>query len=87
MTVTVAKWGNSQVIRIPRAVIESLNIREGDRLSYEIKNDTVIFKKKQSTRDMFEAFYKKPYEQIVAEEIGGKKELDWGNDIGGEAIE
>jgi antitoxin MazE len=32
MTVTLSKWGNSLAIRIPKDVVESADMHEGDRL-------------------------------------------------------
>lgn len=87
MTVTVSKWGNSSGIRIPTVVLNSLNIKNGDELSFEIDDGRVIFTKEKTTKQLFEEFYGKPYDTITTEDIGGAKELDWGKDIGGEIIE
>lgn len=87
MTVTVSKWGNSSGIRIPTIVLNSLNIKIGDELSFEIENERVIFTKEKTTRQLFEEFYGKPYDTITAEDIGDARELDWGEDVGGEIIE
>ena len=84
MQVTVSKWGNSLGIRIPTSVVDTLSIKNGDNISYDVKGDTLILKKEQSTKDMFEAFYGKPYENLTIEDFGPGGELDWGEDIGGE---
>lgn len=41
---------------------------------------------KKSTKDMFEEFYKKPFEEISREDIGDGVEMDLGPDVGGEVI-
>ena len=35
----VAKWGNSLAIRLPAAVVEALNLKEGDRIEIRIAGD------------------------------------------------
>ena len=41
---------------------------------------------KKSTKEIFEEFYKKPFEEITKEDIGDGVEMDWGPDVGGEII-
>ena len=84
MQVTVSKWGNSLGIRIPTSVVETLALKNGDSISYEVKDNSLILKKDISTKDMFESFYGKPYDKISSEDLGPGGELDWGGDIGGE---
>ena len=43
--------------------------------------------KEQSTASLFEQFYGKPYSHIKREDIGEVKELDWGEDVGGESLQ
>jgi antitoxin MazE len=38
----IAKWGNSLAIRIPKAVVRSAQLAEGDRLSMNLANDGSI---------------------------------------------
>lgn len=52
-------------------------------MSKRINKDKTI---KQSTKEIFEEFYKKPFEEITKEDIGGGIEMDWGPDVGGEII-
>jgi len=84
MQVTVSKWGNSLGIRIPTNVVDALAIKNGDSISYEVKEDSLILKKDLSTKDMFESFYGKSYDEITSEDLGPGGELDWGEDVGGE---
>jgi antitoxin MazE len=35
----VAKWGNSLAIRLPAAVVELLNLKEGDEIEIHVAND------------------------------------------------
>lgn len=35
----VAKWGNSLAIRLPAAVVEGLELKEGDEIELHLKGD------------------------------------------------
>ncbi|MGA2185602.1 MAG: AbrB/MazE/SpoVT family DNA-binding domain-containing protein [Bryobacteraceae bacterium] len=35
----VAKWGNSLAVRIPAAVIEALNLKEGDQIEISVSGE------------------------------------------------
>ena len=35
----VAKWGNSLAVRLPAAVVEALDLREGDQIEIRIAGD------------------------------------------------
>ena len=45
MYATVQKWGNSQGIRIPKYLLESLGIRENDRVELLQTEDMITIKK------------------------------------------
>jgi antitoxin MazE len=40
--VQVSKWGNSLAIRLPAAVVEALELEEGDRIEIRIAGDRVF---------------------------------------------
>ena len=42
-------------------------------------------RKQQSTAQMFEEFYGKPFAEITPADLGSADEMDWGEDVGGEA--
>lgn len=86
MDVVISKWGNSSGIRLPMSVTKALGARVGDRLSYEIKGDAVVFQKKKTAEQMYEDFYGKPFSEITTEDLGAGGELDWGEDVGGEIV-
>lgn len=44
-TVTIARWGNSLGMRIPKGVIEQENIKEGDRMMIEASEGTLVIHK------------------------------------------
>lgn len=86
MNIAVSKWGNSIGIRIPAVISESLGFRAGDKVSYELKDGGVFIKKEQSTAQMFEQFYGKPFSEITLTDMGGAAEIEWGEDVGGEVL-
>lgn len=36
MATTIAPWGNSEAVRIPRDVLRSVGLRRGDQVSFEV---------------------------------------------------
>jgi len=45
MNVTVKKWGNSQAIRLPKSITESLNIKENENVDIKVRDNEIIIKK------------------------------------------
>lgn len=77
--VAVRTWGNSQGVRIPKDILEKLNIKVSDTLQIEIKNDAIVLKK---------AFKHKSFEERVAEYNGEISVcgFDWGEPAGKEML-
>ena len=50
----------------------------------ELKDGGLFMRKQQSTAQMFEQFYGKPFEKITPDDLGSAEEIDWGEDVGGE---
>jgi antitoxin MazE len=46
----VSKWGNSLAIRLPAALVEALQLREGDEISIGIAGDRAFEVEKKPTR-------------------------------------
>lgn len=82
----IAQWGNSLGIRIPITITKTLNLKAGDQVDFELKENGIFLKTKQSTMQMFEEFYGKPYNELTSEDIGDAEEMDWGEDVGGEIL-
>ena len=51
----------------------------------QIRSSLKVLKKK-TTKQLFEEFYGKPYDEITEKDIGGGAEIDFGEDIGEEII-
>ena len=81
MTATIQKWGNSRGIRLPKALLDGLNIAEGEEVEVISENNAIIIKpsvkrpaKRKSIQELF-AGYEGGYEP---------QEIDWGEPAGGE---
>ena len=69
MYATIQRWGNSNGLRIPKALLESMGIRENDRVELTQSDDTIIIRKAASVphrtlEERLTAFYGKPVDQI-----------------------
>ena len=42
MIATISKWGNSQGLRLPKAVMDNLHIEIGDQVNIVVVNKTVV---------------------------------------------
>ena len=45
-TVPVRKWGNSQGIRIPQAILKKLDINLSDELTIEVEDRAIVLRKR-----------------------------------------
>ena len=77
--VTVKAWGNSQGIRIPKDILNELNIHISDVLQLDVEKETIILKK---------AFKHKSFEERLKEYNGeiSVSDYDWGEPIGRELL-
>ena len=48
MRAQVSKWGNSLAIRLPKAVVESLAVHEGEAVDLVIEGDTLVIRAPRS---------------------------------------
>ena len=73
----IVAWGNSQALRIPKALLEELQIREGDEVEMMVENGLL------SVRPLNP---KITLESLVAEITPENlhKEIDWGKPVGSE---
>ena len=78
MTTTIQKWGNSQGIRIPKAILDTVKWTENEKIILVVDNEKIIMKKAKKTRknikELF-ADYDGEYEPI---------EIEWGEAKGEE---
>ena len=74
----IQKWGNSQGIRIPKKMLETLNLKVNDSISIEEGENCLKIKKVEEKLSNIEKLflnYDGKYEKI---------DLDWDNEVGKE---
>ncbi len=86
MYVTLQRWGNSQGIRIPKALLDALGLRENDRVELVQEKNGITVKKASAVphktlEERLTAFYGKPIEEI--ERLDDREEA-WGSARGAE---
>jgi antitoxin MazE len=70
MTAVISKWGNSQGLRLPKSIVEDLNLSIGDKIKITTENNRVILepvkKKKYDIRELVKKVPKdyKPHEEF-----------------------
>ena len=78
MTTTIQKWGNSQGIRIPKIILDTVNWSEDEQIMIVVDNGKIVMEKAKTKRknikELFEN-YKGEYEPT---------EIDWGEPKGEE---
>ena len=87
MYATNQKWGNSQGLRIPKALLDAVGLKEHDRVELVQMDDGINIRRASSIphrtlEERLTAFYGKPIDQIDRIEA---EELDWGKAEGSEA--
>lgn len=79
MITTIQKWGNSQGVRIPKILLDSINWSENEEVSINIEEDKLVIEKAktQNRKNIKELFkdYKGEYKP---------EEIDWGEPEGEE---
>ena len=95
MYATIQRWGNSQGLRIPKAMLDAIGLRENDRVELTQEEDGIRIQKLPQARhrtleERLPTFYGKPLEQIGPVTAGEvialveSEELDWGSAEGTE---
>lgn len=79
MTAKISNWGNSQGVRLPKNIIESVHLMIGDKVDVSVENQKIIIEpiKKKKIFDINELISAMPDEYVVKEEfsdIVGKEE-------------
>ena len=79
MTTTIQKWGNSQGVRIPKIILDSVNWSENEQIVINVEDGKLVMEKakehkRKNIKELFEG-YKGDYEPI---------EIDWGEAKGEE---
>lgn len=83
MQVILQKWGNSIGIRIPSAILKSLNLKNDDKLDLIQTEDKIVITKSKSEHLTFEERVKR-FESLKNDEKGCILPYDFGEDVGNE---
>lgn len=77
---TIQKWGNSQGLRLAKAVLQEAQLNVGDEVDVSVENGRIIIESTTKVRgryDLQELLAKMPKEYRV-------EELDWDEPVGKE---
>lgn len=82
--VTISKWGNSSAIRLPKAALEELGLKQGDTVDLTVENGKAVLQPQRPKKITLE--------WIISEmkRLGPENEpelVDWGPDRGSEIID
>lgn len=79
MTTTIQKWGNSQGVRIPKILLDTMNWSENEQIVILVDNGKLIIEKsKENKRKNIKELFENYKEDYTPEEI------DWGGPEGDE---
>lgn len=73
----IVKWGNSQGVRIPKALMDQLHLSINEKVEISLSGNTICIRKScqyKNLKERLEAFYNKSIEDIYVEST----ENDWG---------
>ena len=77
----VQKWGNSQGLRLTKALLADVQIDIGDDINIEVKDDAIVItpiKKKRGQHNLKKLVARIPKDYQA-------KKVDWGKPVGNEA--
>ena len=80
MTTTIQKWGNSQGIRIPKVILDSVNWSENEKIVIIVDDGKLVIEKAK------EEYKRKNIKELFENYKGDYKptEIDWGKPEGDE---
>ena len=74
MITTIQKWGNSQGVRIPKTIMETMNWASNEPLLLSVENDKIILQKAERRKNIVELF-------AGFEDGYTSEEVDWGKPV------
>ncbi len=78
ISINLQKWGNSQGIRIPKAILDILDWNENENLELVTKNNQIIIKKIEKPKKNIQELFKNFDGNYKKESVG------WGEPVGKE---
>jgi len=76
MQIEIKKWGNSLAFRIPKDLLKTMHITEGQSLDLELVEQGILLKTKRRRS--------KIKLEDMLDNLGPLEELDWGEAVGDE---
>jgi antitoxin MazE len=80
MQVSIAKWGNSLGLRVPKEIAARVGLREGARVRIDAKGRTIVISVERPLYELDELL-----EGLTPEAM--HEAFDWGEDVGREVVE
>ena len=74
MKLVVSKWGNSFAVRLPKELIEELEVQEKSILEVKKEKKGFLLKKQKEAEEL----------ELMLKNMTPRKELDWGDKRGKE---
>jgi antitoxin MazE len=84
MRTTIARWGNSTALRLPKTIVEELNLKPGQQVEVTVEGGEARLKPVRAARVTLEEL------MAEADRIGWEnapETIDWGPDVGSEIID
>lgn len=78
MTTTIQKWGNSQGVRIPKIILDTVNWTENEQIMIVVDNGKLVMEKAKTKRKNIKELFENYNEDYKPTEI------DWGEPKGEE---
>ena len=80
MRASIVKWGNSQGVRLPKMLLESVALSEADEVELLAEGDRIVIKK--ASRPASHRTIQERFEGFTG--IYEPHEIDWGEPVGKE---
>jgi len=81
MYTTIQKWGNSQAVRLPKAILEMAQLKENDKVEIKVENGSLIIISIKRHKTLMEriAGYKGDYvcSEVDTGNATGKRYFKW----------
>jgi antitoxin MazE len=82
MEATIQKWGNSNAIRLPKTILNTVNIKENDKVQIALRQDEIVIRKVKAHKTWAERFegYTETHESVEFDASAVGKERFWENE-------
>jgi antitoxin MazE len=84
MRTTIARWGNSTAVRLPKAIVDELHLKPGQQVEVVVEGSEARLKPVRESRAFLEEL------MAEADRIGWENApatIEWGPDVGSEVLD